>query len=169
LHSAPLFLRAGRWTEAGASVETIASWRRQPAPLVWKAEAEFHISGLSVAWSLLVELSWMNPGTAATLAPTLPSPDLSGLVRRFDAEFEGHDDSEDFTWFPAWALIAQPQWAGATRLAQAGANTPAERCVRQLLNLLALERQGRHAEIIEGRRKLRGINQWLFELYMSSR
>jgi hypothetical protein len=169
LHSAPLLLRAGRWTEASTSVATIASWRRQPAPLAWKIEAVFRISGLSAAWPLLSELSWMDPAIAATLVATLQSPDLNGLVRRFDAEFEGDGEPGDFAWFPAWALIAEPRWAAATRLAQHGANTQAERCAWQLLNLLALERQGRHAELIEGRRKLRDSNQGLFEFYMRSR
>jgi hypothetical protein len=169
LHSAPLLLRAGRWTEASASIETIPSWRRQPAPLSWKVESEFRISGLSAAWPLLSELAWMAPSTAATLAGALQSPDLDGLVRRFNAEFEGEGDPGNFAWFPAWVLIAEPQWAAAMRLAQPGANTPAERSARQLINLLALERQGLHAQVIEGRRRLRDINQRLFQLYMRRR
>jgi hypothetical protein len=169
LHSAPLLLRARRWSEASASVGTIASWRRQPVPLAWKVEADFRIFGLSAAWPLLSELSWMAPLRAAPLAAALQNPGLDELLRRFEAEFEGDGEPGDFAWFPAWALIAQPQWAAATGLAQPGANTPAERCARQLLNLLALERRGLHAKLIEGRRKLRDINASLFELYMRSR
>lgn len=169
LHAAPLLLRAENWTEGNASVETIPSWRRQPAPLVWKVEAECRISGLSAAWHLLAELSWMDPPRAATLAARLEDSELNGLLRHFDAEFEGDGEPEDFAWFPAWVLIAESRWAAAMRLAQPGANTPAERCAWQVLNLLALERQGRHAEIIEGRRKLRDTHRLLFDLYMRSR
>jgi hypothetical protein len=55
------------------------------------------------------------------------------------------------------------------RLAQHGADTPAERCAWLVLNLLLLERQGRPADIIDGRRKLRAAHPRLFELYMRSR
>jgi hypothetical protein len=37
------------------------------------------------------------------------------------------------------------------------------------MTLLALERQGRHAEVVENRRRLRDINDALFALYMQSR
>jgi hypothetical protein len=169
LHAAPLLLRAEKWSEANAKVETIASWRRQPAPLVWKVEAECRISSLSTAWHLLAELSWMDPSRAAMLAARLEDSELDGLLRHFDAEFEGDSEAGDFAWFPAWALITESSWAVAMRLAQPGANTPAERCAWQVLNLLVLERQGRHAEMIEGRRKLRDTHRPLFDLYMRSR
>jgi len=84
-------------------------------------------------------------------------------------QFEGEGETEDFAWFPAWALIAEPARANATRLAQHGADTSAERCAWLVLNLLLLERQGRHADIIDGRRKLRAVHPRLFELYMRSR
>lgn len=169
LHAAPLLLRAEQWMEANARIETIPSWRRQPAPLAWKVEATCRISGLGAAWPLLAELSWMAPERAAGLALRLASPELNELLRRFDAEFEGEGESGDFAWFPAWTLIAEPRWADGLRLAQAGAGTPAERCARQVLGLLVLERQGRHADLIEGRRRLRDLHRPLFDFYMRSR
>ena len=45
----------------------------------------------------------------------------------------------------------------------------AERCSRIVLGLLASERQGRHAELVEGRRKLREANPLLFKRYMRDR
>jgi hypothetical protein len=111
----------------------------------------------------------MDPPRAATLAARLEDSELNRLLRHFDAEFEGDGEPGDFAWFPACALIAESRWAAAMRLAQPGANTPAERCAWQVLNLLALERQGRHAEIIESRRKLRDTHRLLFDLYMRSR
>jgi hypothetical protein len=50
----------------------------------------------------LSELAWMAPSTAAALADALQSPDLDGLVRRFNAEFEGDGQPGDFAWFPAY-------------------------------------------------------------------
>ncbi len=169
LHAAPLLLRAGNAAEAARKIEAIASWRRQPAPLAWKVEAEYRFSGLAVAWPLLAELSWLAPPRAAMLAAGLQDPELNGLLSRFDAQFEGDGETGDFAWFPAWTLIAEPGWAGALRLAQHGAGTPAERCAWLVLNLLLLERQGRHTEIIDGRRKLRAAHLGLFELYMRRR
>lgn len=169
LHAAPLLLRAGNAAEAARKIEAIASWRRQPAPLAWKVEAEYRVSGLAAAWPLLAELSWLAPPRAAMLAARLQDPELNGLLSRFDAQFEGDGETGDFAWFPAWTLIAEPGWASAMRLAQHGADTPAERCAWLVLNLLLLERQGRHADIIDGRRKLRAAHPGLFELYMRSR
>jgi len=162
-------LRAGNAAEAARRIEAIASWRRQPAPLAWKVETEYRVSGLAAAWPLLAELSWLAPPRAATLAARLQDPELNGLLSRFDAQFEGDGEAEDFAWFPAWTLIAEPGWANVMRLAQHGAGTPAERCAWQMFNLLLLERQGRHADIIDGRRKLRAAHPRLFELYMRSR
>ena len=47
--------------------------------------------------------------------------------------------------------------------------TQPERCTRIVMGLLALERQGRHAELIEGRRKLREAHPVLFARYMQDR
>ncbi len=169
LHAAPLLLRARNWIGASASIETIPSWRRQPTPLLWKVEAEYRISGLDAAWPMLAELSWMDPERASTLTARLQNPELTKLQRDFDAEFEVEGGPEDFAWFPAWTLIAEPRWTAAMRLAQPGASTPPERCAWQILELLLLERQGRHSELVEGRRKLRAMQPLLFDLYMRSR
>ncbi|MEK7437867.1 MAG: hypothetical protein AAB150_13405 [Pseudomonadota bacterium] len=85
------------------------------------------------------------------------------------AEFEGAGTPEDFTWFPAWALIADSRLAERLRLTRAGANTRAEYCARIALDLLLFERQGRHAELVEGRRKLRELHPALFARYLQGR
>ncbi len=169
LHGAPLLLRAGQWAQASAQVERIPAWRRQPAPLSWKVEAECRISGLGTTWPLLAELAWLAPRRAAALSPRLANPELIALVRRFDADFEGEGTAEDFAWFPAWALIPAQHLATAMRLAHRGADTPPERGAWQLLGLLSLERQGRQTDLIEGRRKLRALHPHLFDLYMRTR
>jgi len=169
LHAAPLLLRAGRWTDAAACTQAIASWRRQPAPLAWMIEAKSHIAGFDAMMSLLAELAWMAPQRAQVLAPRLELPALDRLLRNFDAEFEGEGTPDDFTWFPAWALIADSRLAECLRLSQAGANTRPEYCARVVLGLLLCERQGRHAELVDGRRKLRELHPALFARYMQGR
>lgn len=169
LHAAPLLLRAGRWMDASVCIETIASWRRQPAPLAWMIEARCHIAGFDAIMPLLAEFAWMAPQRAQLLAPRLELPALDRLVRNFDAEFEGAGTPDDFTWFPAWALIADNRLAKCLRLSQAGANTRSEYCARIVLDLLLFEGQGRHAELIESRRKLRELHPALFAHYMQGR
>ncbi len=169
LHAPPLLLRAGDWSAAAETLAAIPSWRRLPSPLAWKAEAEGRTGGMAGAWPFLAELAWMAPERASALARRLPLPELRALLRRFDAEFEGEEESTDFAWFPAWVLVAEPQWSDALRTAQTGADTAAERSARLVLNLLLLERQGRQAELVENRRKFRALHEPLFRLYMQSR
>lgn len=169
LHAAPLLMRAGKWQEAAARVESIVSWRRLPASLGWMGEARCRIAGLAETWPLLAELAWMAPARARALASRLAQPELDAQLRRFDMEFEGEGTPEDFAWFPAWAPIADSRLAEPLRLAQRCADTPAERAARLVLGLLGLERLGRHAELVEGRRKLRDTHAALFALYMRSR
>lgn len=169
LHAAPVLLRGGHWEAALACVERIGSWRRQPAPLAWMIEAKCRIEGVNAIWPLLSELAWMAPARAQALVPRLARPELDRLVNCFDNEFEGEGTAEDFAWFPAWALIAASGLAEALRQAEPGANSPPESCARVVLELLALERRGRHAELIEGRRRLREAHPGLFARYMQIR
>jgi hypothetical protein len=76
---------------------------------------------------------------------------------------------DDFSWLPAWALIADGRLAEGLRLAQDGAHTLPESCARVVLGLLALEHQGRHVELVENRRRLRDAHPSLFERYMQDR
>lgn len=168
-HAAPLLLRAGHWMNASASIEAIASWRRQPAPLAWMIEARCRIAGFDAIVPLLAELAWMAPQRAQVLAPRLELPALDRLVRDFDAGFEGEGRPEDFTWFPAWALVADSRLEQCLRLSRTGAKTRAESCARIMLDLLLFERQGRHADLVESRRKLCELHSALFARYMQSR
>ena len=67
------------------------------------------------------------------------------------------------------ALIADSRLGECLRLSQAGANTRSEYCARIALGLLLCERQGRHAELVAGRRKLRELHPALFARYMQVR
>lgn len=132
-------------------------------------EAKSRIAGFDAIMPLLAELAWMAPQRAQVLAPRLELPALDRLLRGFDTEFEGEGTPGDFTWFPSWALIADSRLAECLRLSQPGANTHSEYCARVVLNLLLFERQGRHAELVEGRRKLRELHPALFARYMQGR
>jgi hypothetical protein len=169
LHAAPLLLRAGCWEDAAVCIERIESWRRQPAPLAWMIEARCRFGGFDAIWPLLAELAWMAPRRAQALAPRLELPALDRLVRGFDAEFEGEGSPDDFSWLPAWALISDVRLAEGLRLAQDGEHTPPESCARVILALLALERQGRHGELVANRKKLREMHPALFARYMQNR
>ncbi len=169
LHAAPLYIRAGDWQAAAANIENIPSWRRQPAPLSWMIETGFHAEGIDAVWPLVAELAWMAPQRARLLSSRLSDPQLARRMRRFDTEFDDSDAQDGFAWFPAWLLIDDGSLAATLKLAEQGSAMPAERCARLVMTLLALERQGRHAEVVENRRRLRDINDALFALYMQSR
>jgi hypothetical protein len=167
-HAAGMLLRAGNWPAAAETIRGIESWRRIPVPLAWMAEARFAQDGLESAWPLLAELAWLDPPRFGALAARLDASGLKRLLRGFERDFATGDDV-DLAWFPACALISEPRLASV--LCEAGTPAPddAEQAARILMQLLALERQGRHAEIVERRRKLRALHEALFAHYMQTR
>lgn len=169
LHAAPLFLRAGDWRAAVVAVESIPAWRRRPAPLGWMTEARRHLDGAAAVWPMLAELVWMAPQRARRLLPRLADERLASLLHRFDTEFAGSDAPAGFSLFPAWLLVEDGSFAASLASAEPGRGTGPERCARLVVKLLALERQGRHAELIEHRRRLRDLDGALFACYMRSR
>ncbi len=116
-HAAPLWLLAGEWAAATDAVKAIESWWRIPAPLAWMAEARYRVGGLDAAWPLLAEMAWLAPGRFVGLLHVLGDASLDVLRRRFDAEFPGSGEVDDYAWFPAWWLVVKPALAG--RLAEA--------------------------------------------------
>jgi hypothetical protein len=167
-HAAFMSLRGCDWAAAEARVATIPSWRRIPIPLAWMAEARLVHGGLDSAWCLLVELAWIHPSSFSALAPRLEAPVLRKLLDQFELVFEPDDESE-LAWFPAFVLIAEPALASAFRGAQACNDTAPERAARLIMELLTLERQGRHADIVAQRKRLRDTHSGLFARYMSTR
>ena len=168
-YCAPLWLRARDWDAAVEAVERIESWWRIPAPLAWMARARWQISGFDMALPLLVELAWVSPGRFGELARSLQDRRLGALLQRFDADFEGRGDSDDNAWFPAWLLTDQPRLSELLVAARPSRGSPAERGCQLVMTLLSLERQGRHAELIEHRRRLKGLHEGLYRAYMKSR
>ncbi len=167
-HAAFLLLQAGDWSDAAAQVATIPSWRRVPEPLAWMAEARHGEHGLGFAWCFLAELAWIDPSHFRALARRLDTPALQKLLQQFENAFDWEDES-DFAWFPAWALIAQPALAAVLRETQRCNGHPPEQAARVVMELLSLERQGRHADIIQQRKRLRDLHPALFSRYMSTR
>lgn len=167
VHAAPLWLRAGDPERAIAAVDAIESWRRKPAPLAWMAEARCRAYGLEAGLALLAELAWLATPRFDDLARRLADPLLERWLARFDSSFEV--DARGRAWFPAWTLTQNPKLAAPLELTQRSLDTPPEQATRLLLELLRLERQGRHHEIIERRRALRGLSEALFGAYMATR
>jgi hypothetical protein len=173
LHAAALWQRGAAWPEVAAAVEGIASWRRIPAPLAWMAQARWHLAGLDATWPLLAELAWRAPQRLAPLMQALPDPTLHKRLRRFQIDFEADVDgagpADAMAWFPAWALTDEPRLLEPLQAAEATQHTEPERAAQLLLALLRLERQGRHADVVEHRRRLQGLHPGLFRAYMKSR
>lgn len=165
-HAAALWLKAGDFAAAADAAQQIESWRRIPAPLAWMSEARFRIDGLDTSWGLLAELAWLAPQRFDTLTRRLADPVLSRLRRQFDAEFEGDGGVADLTWFPAWVLCEKPALAALLRHAQPSLQSPPERAMRLLIDLLHLECQGRQRDLVMHRRDLQPV---LYAAYMKSR
>jgi len=167
-HAGYLYLRGEDGSSAEARIVTIPSWWRIPVPLAWMAEARFRVAGLEAAWCLLVELAWMSAGAFRELAVRLRSPQLARLLRAFESG--ACEELElDCAWFPAWLLITAPEMASVLAETQPGADKPPERVARLLLQLLALEKQGRHADLVARRRALRDQHEGLYQVYMATR
>lgn len=167
-HSAFLLLQAGDWAAAEAAVAHIPSWRRMPATLAWMAESRFYQGGLEAVWSLLTELAWIDASRFSLLAHRLQAAPLHKLLKKFKIAFED-DDAPDPIWFPAWLLIEAPAMTLIMRETQASNHQPPERAARLLMEILTLEKQGRHAEIVARRKTLQSLHAGLYALYMASR
>ena len=167
-HAAFMSLQGRDWAAVEAQIATIPSWRRIPVPLAWMAEARCGQHGPGSVWCLLVELAWIDASRFGTLARRLEAPALRRLLNGFDAGFEA-DEEADLAWFPAWALIAEPGLAVVLRETQVCSESAPERAARLVIELLTLERKGRHADLIVGRKRLRDLHAGLFSRYMSTR
>lgn len=151
-HAAALWLRAENWKAAVDAVTTIESWRRIPVPLAWMAEARVRLYGLQPTLAVLAELAWLSPRRFGELVQRSGDPVLQQLSRRFEASFEGMGDVSDLAWFPAWLLTDRPDLADHLGAAQPSQHSEPEQAMRVLIELLGLERQGRHRDIVARRK-----------------
>lgn len=169
-HAAPLYLRAENWQAAADAVAGIESWRRIPAPLFWMVQARLHLTGLQASWAMLAELAWLSPARLDELVPQAIDPTLGQLMHMFQARFEGEgEEAGDLAWFPAWLLTERPGLVSLLSQAQAAQHNDPEKAMRVLVELLGLERQGRHHEVVARRKTLRGLNASLYAAYMATR
>lgn len=174
-HAAPLWLCAGEWQAAAEAAASIASWRRIPAPLSWMLHAQLRLHGVQPYWGLLAELAWLSPSRLRRVVQDSADPILLSWVQKFEQKFEvcgevGADGGlSDLAWFPAWLLTERSDWAAHLTRAQASQNTPPEQAMCALLELLGLEHQGRHHDVIARRKSLRDLNLPLYAAYMASR
>lgn len=168
-HAAALWLRGAHWGAAAQAVQGIESWRRIPVPLAWMAEARCRLDGIDGCWALLTELAWLSPGRLDALLRRLDDPLLARLHKRFGATFEGSGEAADLAWFPAWVLTETPALAPHLALALPSQHSAAEQGMRLLLELLGLERQGRHHELVRRRRALRDLHAPLYAAYLATR
>ena len=168
-HAAPLWLLGGAWPAALDAVTRIESWRRIPAPLAWMAEARLRLNGLDAALALLAELAWLSPARFDDLTQRCADPRLEPLRKKFDANFDGNGDVADLAWFPAWVLTEKPALAHWLGEAQRSLDNAPEQAMRLLLELLRLERQGRHHDIVGHRKMLRDLHPSLYAAYMATR
>ncbi len=168
-HAAALWLQAGQWQAGADAVARIESWRRIPAPLAWMLQARLALQGLQPNWGLLAELAWLSPTRLEAVITPSNDPLLRPLLTKFGSGFDGEGDATDLAWFPAWVLIERPSLAPHLAQAQAGQHSAPEQAMRLMLELLGLEHQGRHHEVIDHRRTLRGLHASLYAAYMASR
>ena len=176
-HAAALWLHAGEWALAADAVARIESWRQIPVPLAWMTEARCRSSapagGLPAHWALLAELAWLAPARFDALTRRLADPAINKLRKQFDAGFEALEECAgnltDLAWLPAWALIEQPALAHWLGQAQASLHSEPERAMRLILDLLSLERQGRHHDLVAKRKLLRDLQPSVYGAYIKTR
>ena len=118
---------------------------------------------------LLTELAWLAPVRCVALISRLGDVSLDALRKQFDAQFIGTGELTDFAWFPAWLLTVKRGLADRLREAQLSRHVAAERATSMLLQILSLERQGRHHDLIERRQALRDLHGGLYAAYLKTR
>jgi hypothetical protein len=132
-------------------------------------EARYRMGGLDAAWPLLAELAWLTPRRLATVLSVLGDASLDGLRRRFDAEFPGSGEVEDYAWAPAWLLVVKPALAGRLREARVQRDQAASRASALLGEILRREHEGDQHELVNLRQELSRLHQGLFDAYMATR
>ena len=75
----------------------------------------------------------------------------------------------DLAWFPAWILTDKPALSRQLSQAQRSLHTAPEQAMRLQLELLGLERQGRHHDVVARRKALRDAHPSLYAAYMKTR
>ena len=115
-----------------------------------------------------IESSWRIPAPLALLI-RLGDASLDALRRRFDAEFPGSGQLDDYAWFPAWLLVVKPALAGRLGEARVRRDQAASRATALLGEILRREHEGDQHELVSLRQKLSRLHAGLFDAYMGTR
>jgi hypothetical protein len=105
----------------------------------------------------------------ATVLPILGDASLDALRRRFDAEFPGSGEVEDYARFRACLLVVKPALAGSLREARVLHDQAASRACALLGEILRRENDGNQHELVGLRQELSRLHQGLFDAYMATR
>jgi hypothetical protein len=114
-------------------------------------------------------MAWLAPSRFAALIARLRDALLDVLRRRFDAEFPGTGEIEDYVWFPAWLLVVKPALAGRLGEARVQRELPASRATALLGEILRREHEGDQHELVSLREELSRLHTGLFDAYMATR
>lgn len=94
---------------------------------------------------------------------------LDALRRRFDADFIGTGEIEDYVWFPAWLLVVKPALASRLGEARVQRELHASRASALLGEILRREHEGDQHELVSLREELSRLHTGLFDAYMATR
>jgi hypothetical protein len=171
IHAAALYLRAQAHAEAEGAASSIADGWDDPVILLWRALARYRVGGLQAARWQIFSLAWFATDSFPQLLAELAAPELESDWRLFQSAIELPDAS----WFPAWCLLAHPEFAAALAgeisppIRQAATGIPGLRAFLVLTRILAIEPGGYSRALIEERARLQAIDATFFAAYMRSR
>ncbi|MGF6853745.1 hypothetical protein [Paraburkholderia sp. CI3] len=132
-------------------------------------EARYRAAGLDAAWPLLAQLAWLAPARFVALLPALGDASLDAPRRRFDAEFPGTGEVDDYSWFPAWLLLVKPALAGRLGEARVQRDQAASRATALLGEIRRWEHESDQHELIGLRQELSRLHAGQFDTYMATR
>jgi hypothetical protein len=167
---AALYLRCGADAAAAETANAIPDRDDNPDALHWLAVARYRMAGTRVCLRSLMRLALLAPkrlpATLAEIGDTLlqrERVDFQDACLWVDA-----DDENAGAWFPAWYLLAHPEFAMEVDSIPLP-ETPTARAFALLARLIELEKQGYSSALVTTRGQLRDLQAGLFALYMARR
>ncbi len=151
------------WENVRRAVHAVPDYRSEAVLLQRLADAEWRLRNRRLAVELWFALCWRAPEhfEAMIEAAEFPDPALKRAWRLArDARLEPPLTA---LWFPAWALLEEPNLAAA--LTPRGGDSDAERAFDVLL---VLATGGSDRQDIDSRRELQAIHPGLLQRYLDS-
>ncbi len=166
---AALLLRAGDAAAAREAAAGLAQANQHACAQGWLAQATYRLDGPREATQYVFRAVLLAAEGVDALLRALGDEALLRDLRDYRAAADATSQpppADDL--FPAWCLLRHPA-ASTPAMATDLPDTPAALCLRQVLDLLALERGGVSRALVQGRERLRSLQPWLFESYMATR